>query len=244
MKPILLQKMDEGDTKSQREAEILKALMNQENPVTAEQLREAVIEKPLKFTKGSPEADSPRKLPTLLPKPGPVRETPLYTSGQSLVEVPAPSILQKTLEKAEHSANTKKSLDETVETTCEDFDMGHDDLKAGSEEKDAEYSEEGYSDCDEAGYADDEEETLYIDEAGYGMETQMVRRENVIRCKMYRDNKKMELKNSENELNYLESKHKQLRAREDILDKSIEALREYYINLINKRSSECPCDED
>ena len=72
----------------------------------------------------------------------------------------------------------------------------------------------------------------------------MVRRENVIRCKMYRDNKKKEIKNSEKELNYLESKHKQLRAREDILDKSIEALREYYISLINKRSSDCPCDED
>merc|ERR1711997_1089223 len=109
--------------------------------------------------------------------------------------------------------------------------MGHDDLKAGSEEKDAEYSEEGYSDCDEAGYADDEEETLYIDEAGYGMETQMVRRENVIRCKMYRDNKKMELINSEKELNDLESKHKQLKAREDILDKSIKTLHDFYINL-------------
>jgi len=169
MKPILLQKMDEEETKSQREAEILKALINQENPVTAEQLREAVIEKPLKFTKGSLEAESPRKLPTLLPKPGPVRETPLYTSGQSFVEVPSPSILQKTLEKVEHPANTKESVDATVERACEDFDMGHNDMRACSEEKDAEYSE-GYSDCDEAGYADDEEETLYIDEVNHSLE--------------------------------------------------------------------------
>ena len=83
---------------------------------------------------------------------------------------------------------------------------------------------------------------LYF-QAGSGVESQMVRRENVIRCKMYRDNKKMELKNSEKELNDLESKHIQLRAREDFLDKSIKALHEYYINLIKTNSKECPCDE-
>ena len=71
----------------------------------------------------------------------------------------------------------------------------------------------------------------------------MVRRENVIRCKMYRDNKKEELKNSEHELNDLEVKHKQLRAREEILDKSIKALHDYYINLIKNNSKECPCDD-
>merc|ERR1712183_1137074 len=130
----------------------------------------------------------------------------------SSVEVPAPSILLKTLEK---DKNSKESL--RVEITCEDFNMGGNEIQAGSEEKDAEDSEEGSSDCDEAGYADDEVETLYIDdETGYGVETQMVRRENVIRCKMYRDNKKMELRNCEKELNDLENKHIQLRAREDI----------------------------
>ena len=70
-----------------------------------------------------------------------------------------------------------------------------------------------------------------------------MRRENVIRCKMYRDNKKEELKNSEHELNDLEVKHKQLRAREEILDKSIKALHDYYINLIKNNSKECPCDD-
>ena len=84
---------------------------------------------------------------------------------------------------------------------------------------------------------------LYF-QAGYGVETQMVRRENVIRCKMYRDNKKMELINSEKELNDLESKHKQLKAREDILDKSIKALHDFYINLIKKNSSDCPCEDE
>ena len=81
---------------------------------------------------------------------------------------------------------------------------------------------------------------LYF-QAGYGVETQMVRRENVIRCKMYRDNKKMELKNCEKELNDLESKHIQLRAREDFLDKSIKALQEFYIKLIETNNTECPC---
>merc|ERR1712141_747161 len=98
---------------SKREAEILKVLMTQDNPVTPEQLREAVISKPLKFTKSSPEAVSnPRKLPTLLPKP--VRETPLYTPGQSSSDIPAPSILLKTL--------------------------GNNEIQAGSEERDVEYS--------------------------------------------------------------------------------------------------------
>jgi len=60
---------------------------------------------------------------------------------------------------------------------------------------------------------------------------------------MYRDNKKEELKNSEHELNDLEVKHKQLRAREEILDKSIKALHDYYINLIKNNSKECPCDD-
>ena len=164
MKTILMQKSNsqgEEETKSQREAEILKALISQENPVTPEQLREAVISKPLNFTKGSPEAVStPRKLPTLLPKPDPVRETPLYTSGQSLVKIAAPStsILLKTLEKDKNSASTKETLNPT------DFNTRSEEIKAGSEERDGEYSEEGSSDCEEAGYADDEEETLYIDD--------------------------------------------------------------------------------
>lgn len=250
IKTILMQKSEahgEEETKSQRETEILKALMSQENPVTPEQLREAVISKPLNFTKGSPEAAiSPRKLPTLLPKPSPDRETPLYTSGQSSLKVPAPSIplAVKTVEKVKISTNSKESFGATVETTCEDFNMEENDIQADSEEKDGEYSEELSSDCDEAGYADDEEETLYIDdEADFGEETQLVRRENVIRCKMYRDNKKVELKNSEHELNDLASKHKQLRAREDILDKSIKALHDYYLNLIKNNSKECPCDD-
>ena len=163
---ILMQKRKsqaEEETKSKREAEILKVLMTQDNPVTPEQLREAVISKPLKFTKSSPEAGSnPRKLPTLLPKP--VRETPLYTSGQSSSEIPAPSILLKTLEKDENTANTKESFSATVGATCEDVSMGNNEIQAGSEEKDVEFSEEEFSDFDEAGYADDEEETLYIDD--------------------------------------------------------------------------------
>ena len=163
---ILMQKRKsqaEEETKSKREAEILKVLMTQDNPVTPEQLREAVISKPLKFTKSSPEAGSnPRKLPTLLPKP--VRETPLYTSGQSSSEIPAPSILLKTLGKDENTADTKESFSATVGATCEDVNMGNNEIQAGSEERDVEYSEEEFSDCDEAGYADDEEETLYIDD--------------------------------------------------------------------------------
>jgi len=85
--------------------------------------------------------------------------------------------------------------------------------------------------------------TNFLVQAGLGVETQMVRRENVLRCKMYRDNKKIELKNSEKELNDLEIKHKQLKAREDFLDKSIEALHKFYINLINRNSLECPCED-
>ena len=85
--------------------------------------------------------------------------------------------------------------------------------------------------------------TYFLVQAGYGVETGTVRRENVVRCKMYRDNKKMELRNSEKELDDLEVKHKQLRAREDFLDKSIEALQKFYINLINRNSLECPCDD-
>ena len=85
--------------------------------------------------------------------------------------------------------------------------------------------------------------TYFLVQAGNGGETEIVRRENVLRCKMYRDNKKMELKNSEKELDDLEIKHKQLRAREDFLDKSVEALHKFYINLINKNSLECQCDD-
>ena len=65
-----------------------------------------------------------------------------------------------------------------------------------------------------------------------------------MRCKLYRDNKKKEQKNSEKELSDLESKHKQLKVREEILDKSIEALHKYYINLISKNSFECPCEDE
>ena len=120
----------------------------------------------MNFRKGSPEAGStPRKLPTLLPKPDPVRETPLYTSGQFSAKsgAPSPSILLKTLEKDQNPTSTKETLNAT---DCQDFNTGGDDVQAGSEERDAEYSEEeeGSSDCDEAGYADDEEETLYIDD--------------------------------------------------------------------------------
>ena len=86
--------------------------------------------------------------------------------------------------------------------------------------------------------------TFLCFQTGYGVETQMVRRENVIRCKMYRDNKKMELINSEKELNDLESKHKQLKAREDILDKSIKTLHDFYINLIKENSTDCSCGDD
>jgi len=234
MKATLIQKND-SINKDHRESKILQALISQDNPVTSEQLREAVISKPLKFLK-----ESRKKLPTILPKPAPKppqekvvgKETPLYTSSQNpmTVEIPVTTILP---------AAPAEPAPEIMEIGHEDRTL--EDVPSENQKQEDFVDSSDSENNDEGSYADDEAETLYIDdEAGEGRDT--VRRENVVRCKLYRDNKKIEQQNSEQELSDLECKHKQLRAREDFLDKSIEALHKFYINLISKNSFECPCE--
>ena len=268
--------VNEEKTKLHREASILKALMSQENPVTHEQLREAVVPKSPQFTKSSMESgkagkagNNVRKLPIILPKPTPaprhlpdkrpVKETPLYTSSQTpeTAEVPAITILPSCeIQPPPAQIPAETSVVENKKTVAVNG------IEAVSENKkeDDESSEESsdFELNDDGSCADDEAETLYIDDevkthfglrfsyfplqAAGGHET--VRRENVVRCKLYRDNKKMEQKNCEKELSDLECKHIQLKATEEFLDKSIEALHKFYINLISKNTVECPCEDE
>ena len=74
------------------------------------------------------------------------------------------------------------------------------------------------------------------------MET--VRRENVIRCKLYRDKKKNEIKEGERDLARLTNKNNELKEREIILERTIMALRQKYIDLIpDKPDKPCDCNE-
>merc|ERR1712183_284773 len=81
--------------------------------------------------------------------------------------------------------------DTVMDTDDVDLSGTHFNGVNGSEQN-SEKEQDSASDC----YTDDIEEEAEEEE-----EEDMVRRENVIRCKMYRDNKKMELINSEKELN-------------------------------------------
>ena len=47
----------------------------------------------------------------------------------------------------------------------------------------------------------------------------------------------------ENELNDLERKHKELKAREDILDKTIKGLHEFYCYMVKQNTTDCSCED-
>merc|ERR1712062_318985 len=180
MKATSMQKND-SINKDYRESKILQALISQDNPVTSEQLRDAVISKPLKFLK-----ESSKKLPIILPKPAPKppqekvagKETPLYTSSQNplTVEIPVTTVLPAT--PSEPAPEIMEIGDDGL--TKEDVPCENQKQEDSVDSSDSENNDEG-------SYADDEAETLYIDdEAGEGRQNGG-RRENVVRCKQYRD---------------------------------------------------------
>jgi len=72
--------------------------------------------------------------------------------------------------------------------------------------------------------------------------TEETRRENVIRCRSYRDRKRVMMKKGEKELDYLTRVNTDLREREENLDFSIDRLQQYYIQMINENSYKC-CKE-
>ena len=154
---------DDEKTKYHRESKILQALINQENPVTSEQLREAVIPKPLKFLK-----ESAKKLPIILPKPAPKppeeklsgKETPLYTSSQNplTIEIPVPALLPTTLEDQTPPPEPGPLVVEIDDDHTGDTGLGETNKQEDSvDSSDSENNEEG-------SYADDEAETQYIDD--------------------------------------------------------------------------------
>merc|ERR1719150_942364 len=74
-----------------------------------------------------------------------------------------------------------------------------------------------------------------------------VRRENVIRCKLYRDKKKNELLEGEKELAKLSEENNSLKIREMILDKSITALHKKYLQIVESGyvcNNDCDDDDD
>jgi len=64
----------------------------------------------------------------------------------------------------------------------------------------------------------------------------------VIRCRNYRDRKRVSMKKGEKELDFLTRVNTDLREREENLDDSIDALQQYYIQMIKDNSYKC-CKE-
>jgi len=77
-----------------------------------------------------------------------------------------------------------------------------------------------------------------------------VRRDNVLRCKIYRDKKKNEQKEGEGLLKQLSEKNNELVLKESILDRTIKTLRQKYIEIVKKGnecdscSDDCSCESD
>jgi len=67
------------------------------------------------------------------------------------------------------------------------------------------------------------------------------KRENVRRCKEYREKKKNELRQGEINLQELAQKNADLKKREKMIDASLEALHKTYFNLIKKN---CDCTKE
>jgi len=61
----------------------------------------------------------------------------------------------------------------------------------------------------------------------------------VIRCRNYRDRKRVSMKKGEKELDFLTRVNTDLREREENLDDSIDALQQYYIQMIKDNSYKC-----
>jgi len=72
--------------------------------------------------------------------------------------------------------------------------------------------------------------------------TEETRRENVIRCRNYRDRKRVMMKKGEKELDFLTRVNNDLREREEYLDYSIDTLQQYYIQMIKDNNYKC-CKE-
>ena len=64
----------------------------------------------------------------------------------------------------------------------------------------------------------------------------------MIRCRNYRDRKRVSMKKGEKELDFLTRVNTDLREREENLDDSIDALQQYYIQMIKDNSYKC-CKE-
>jgi len=65
---------------------------------------------------------------------------------------------------------------------------------------------------------------------------------NVIRCRNYRDRKRVMMKKGEKELDYLTRVNNDLTQREEQLDHTIDTLQQFYIKMIKENKYKC-CDE-
>ena len=70
------------------------------------------------------------------------------------------------------------------------------------------------------------------------------KRENVIRCKLYREKKKLQQEDEEKRLKKLTEENESLNRREKILEKTIRILRQKYIDLVNSRHVCDSCNSD
>lgn len=84
-----------------------------------------------------------------------------------------------------------------------------------------------------------------MDDGDENSEGHKKQRENVIRCKIYRDKKKEEQLEGERQLERLLAENESAKMREAILDKSIAVLRQTYIKLVAKGQicGDCSSDE-
>lgn len=85
-----------------------------------------------------------------------------------------------------------------------------------------------------------------MDDGDENSEGHKKQRENVIRCKIYRDKKKEEQLEGERQLERLLAENESAKMREAILDKSIAVLRQTYIKLVAKGQicGDCSSDEE
>ena len=65
------------------------------------------------------------------------------------------------------------------------------------------------------------------------------RRENVIRCRNYRDRKRIMMKKGEKELDFLTRVNTDLKDREEYLDYSNDTLQQFYIKMIKENNYKC-----
>ena len=62
---------------------------------------------------------------------------------------------------------------------------------------------------------------------------------NVLRCRIYRDRKRIMMKEGEKELDYLTRVNNDLRDREEYLDYTVRTLKQFYITMIKENRYKC-----